>query len=191
MEHSHYFKNVRNLNVIDVYKVCELFGVEDPSGALQHAIKKLLVPGKRGVKDRKQDIKEAIDTLNRYMKSDSEWLGRLPQVAPPAMPQPPIQSSVALPKFIISNLVESLRQMVEETATCCGSVADKQKFDTIIDALSRGIGSIKTIHKKGDRTYLIDANGINHIDDYTKARKINDRTFVVTESLARELGVID
>ena len=61
-KHEHYFKDVATLNVIDVYRVLQLFGVTDP--CLQHAIKKLLVAGGRGAgKDITQDIGEAIDTL--------------------------------------------------------------------------------------------------------------------------------
>lgn len=67
-DHSHYFKNVDKLCEVDVYRVCDLFGVNDPSGATQHAIKKLLLPGGRGGgKTVAQDIKEARDTLNRRL----------------------------------------------------------------------------------------------------------------------------
>lgn len=64
-KHSHYFKDVSLLNSVDVYRVCALFEVDDPSGATQHAIKKLLCSGKRGVKDVRQDLQEAVDTLVR------------------------------------------------------------------------------------------------------------------------------
>jgi hypothetical protein len=64
MKHSHYFKNVRHLDGIDVYRVLELFNVTDP--CLQHAIKKLLCAGKRGAKDEERDVEEAIDTLGRW-----------------------------------------------------------------------------------------------------------------------------
>lgn len=75
-KHNHYFKDVNNLTEVDVYRVCQLFNVDDPSGAIQHAIKKLLLPGQRGAgKDRRKDIQEAIDTLKRrleMMDEDSE-----------------------------------------------------------------------------------------------------------------------
>lgn len=73
MKHSHYFKNVRHLDGIDVYRVLELFNVTDP--CLQHAIKKLLCAGKRGAKDEERDVEEAIDTLGRYqdMKVEEEF----------------------------------------------------------------------------------------------------------------------
>lgn len=69
-KHSHYFKDVSNLEVIDVYRVLDLFGVTNP--CLQHAIKKLLVAGNRGVKDYNKDVQEAIDTLERYKVMQQE-----------------------------------------------------------------------------------------------------------------------
>lgn len=54
---------------IDVYGVCELFPIHDPSGSLNHARKKLLVPGVRtGGKSMYKDVKEARDTLNRWLE---------------------------------------------------------------------------------------------------------------------------
>lgn len=68
-KHSHYFKDVRHLDYIDVYQVCKLFPVDDDSGAITHATKKLLVAGGRGAgKDAIKDITEARDTLNRYLQ---------------------------------------------------------------------------------------------------------------------------
>lgn len=68
-KHNHYFKDVSKLNEVDVYRVCELFDVNDPSGATQHAIKKLLLPGQRGAgKGRRKDIQEAVDTLTRLIE---------------------------------------------------------------------------------------------------------------------------
>lgn len=72
-KHNHYFKDVTHLTEIDVYRVCQLFNVDDPSGAIQHAIKKLLLPGQRGAgKDRRKDIQEAIDTLKRRLEMMDE-----------------------------------------------------------------------------------------------------------------------
>lgn len=65
-KHNHYFKDCP-YDKVDVYLVCELFEINDPSGALHHAIKKLLCSGYRGVKDKEQDIREAVDSLNRYL----------------------------------------------------------------------------------------------------------------------------
>lgn len=56
---------------VDVYRVLSLFQVTDP--CIQHAAKKLLLSGVRtGNKPAIQDIKEAIDTLNRYLIMEEE-----------------------------------------------------------------------------------------------------------------------
>lgn len=69
--HSHYFRSVKGLDQIDVYRVLQLFEVTDP--CLQHAIKKLLVPGKRGAgKDIARDVREAVDTLKRWQEMQQE-----------------------------------------------------------------------------------------------------------------------
>ena len=70
-KHSHYHKDVSYLKTIDVYRVIELWEVTSPS--LQHAIKKLLVPGGRGAgKDMAKDIQEAIDSLIRWQEMQVE-----------------------------------------------------------------------------------------------------------------------
>lgn len=70
-KHNHYFKDVSNLKEIDVYRVLQLFQVDDQ--ALGHAIKKLLCAGQRGAgKDHRQDIQEAIDTLQRRLEMQDE-----------------------------------------------------------------------------------------------------------------------
>lgn len=64
-----YFKDVSKLDEVDVYLVCKIFNIQDPSGCTQHAIKKLLLPGVRtGGKSELDDIKEARDTLNRRIE---------------------------------------------------------------------------------------------------------------------------
>lgn len=69
--HSHYFKSVKHLEEIDVYRVLDLFEVTDP--CIQHAIKKLLVAGGRGAgKGFDKDIQEAIDSLKRLQVMRSE-----------------------------------------------------------------------------------------------------------------------
>lgn len=70
-KHSHYYKDVRHLDTIDVYRVLTLFNVTDP--CIQHAVKKLLVAGGRGAgKDIERDIKEAIDSLLRWTQMRGE-----------------------------------------------------------------------------------------------------------------------
>jgi hypothetical protein len=64
-KHKHYYKDVRHLDAVDVYRVLELFNVTD--ACIQHAVKKLLCAGTRGSKDVEQDVEEAIDTLGRYL----------------------------------------------------------------------------------------------------------------------------
>lgn len=67
-KYPQYYKDVSHLNVIDVYAVHDLFDIRDPSGAIQHASKKLLLSGVRtGGKSVYEDIKEARDTLNRWL----------------------------------------------------------------------------------------------------------------------------
>ncbi len=73
MKHAHYFKSVKNLETIDVYRVLDLFGVTDP--AIGHAIKKLLVAGGRGIKGIDRDVQEAIDTLERWFEMRKEDQG--------------------------------------------------------------------------------------------------------------------
>lgn len=70
-KHGHYYKDVSKLQVIDVYRVLELFDVSNP--CIQHAVKKLLVAGGRGAgKDITKDISEAIDSLRRWEQMVTE-----------------------------------------------------------------------------------------------------------------------
>lgn len=75
--HEHYYKDVRALASLDIYRVLKLFEVADP--CLQHAVKKLLVAGGRGHKDIYRDVQESIDSLERWkvmfaedMRSENE-----------------------------------------------------------------------------------------------------------------------
>lgn len=64
-----YFKDVKGLTEVDVYQVHDLFQIEDTSGCIHHASKKLLLSGARtGGKSKFNDIKEARDTLNRWLQ---------------------------------------------------------------------------------------------------------------------------
>lgn len=69
-DHDHYFKNVSHLEEIDVYRVLELFEVNNP--AIAHAVKKLLCAGDRGVKSTHKDIQEAIESLVRWNEMKAE-----------------------------------------------------------------------------------------------------------------------
>lgn len=67
-----YYKSVGHLTEIDVYTVHFLFDIQDPSGCLQHASKKLLLSGVRtGGKSAYDDIKESRDTLTRWLQLNS------------------------------------------------------------------------------------------------------------------------
>lgn len=64
-----YYKDVAHLTEVDVYAVHHIFDIQDPSGAIQHASKKLLLSGVRtGGKSAAKDIKEARDTLSRWLQ---------------------------------------------------------------------------------------------------------------------------
>ena len=67
-KHSHYHKDVGHLLTMDVYRLCERFEINDPSGATQHAIKKLVCAGQRGSKGLLQDLQEAVDTISRRIE---------------------------------------------------------------------------------------------------------------------------
>lgn len=70
MSHDHYKKDVSHLEMIDVYRVLELFNVTHPG--LQHAAKKILAAGERGAKDWEKDVQEAVDSLNRALEMRKE-----------------------------------------------------------------------------------------------------------------------
>ena len=68
-----YYKSTQGMTEVDVYAVHKLFDIQDPSGAIQHASKKLLLSGVRtGNKTKYQDITEARDTLNRWLELNKE-----------------------------------------------------------------------------------------------------------------------
>ncbi len=64
-KYPHYF-HACPYDEIDVYRMLELFEVDDQ--AIGHAIKKLLKAGKRGAKDFRKDVTEAMDTLARRIE---------------------------------------------------------------------------------------------------------------------------
>lgn len=72
-KHAHYFKEVPTTE-IDVYAVLHAFEVTHP--CLQHALKKILVAGKRGSKSFQQDVQEAIDTLERGLEMEMQMASR-------------------------------------------------------------------------------------------------------------------
>lgn len=58
--------NVDHAIYVDVYDVLTAFEVVNP--AMAHAVKKMLAPGQRGVKDTVQDMKEAIQSIERAIE---------------------------------------------------------------------------------------------------------------------------
>lgn len=70
IKYNHYYKNVEFLEFIDIYRILQLYEINHP--CLQHAIKKLLCAGKRGGKNEKKDVQEAIDTLRRWIAMTEE-----------------------------------------------------------------------------------------------------------------------
>lgn len=67
--YSAYKINVSDLEELDIYELHNRFKVDDPSGCIQHASKKLLLAGTRtGGKSKCKDIQEASDTLNRWLE---------------------------------------------------------------------------------------------------------------------------
>ena len=68
-----YYKNVSDVEEVDVYHVHQIFNIQDPSGAIQHASKKLLLSGVRtGGKSFYDDVREARDTLNRWLEINQQ-----------------------------------------------------------------------------------------------------------------------
>lgn len=68
-----YFKDVSGLTEIDVYMTHQLFNIQDPSGCIHHSSKKLLLSGTRtGGKSKYKDIKEARDTLTRWLEINKD-----------------------------------------------------------------------------------------------------------------------
>lgn len=67
-----YYKPIpKGMTEIDFYGVCQLFDVTD--AAISHSLKKLMLPGVRtGGKSRHADIKEARDTLTRWLELNPE-----------------------------------------------------------------------------------------------------------------------
>ena len=65
-----YIVDISKYNKLDIYRILKLYEVSDP--CLQHAVKKLLGAGKRGVKNQTQDINEAILSLQRLLEMQGE-----------------------------------------------------------------------------------------------------------------------
>ena len=67
---SKYHREIKKGVLIDVYDVLNAFEVINP--AMQHALKKMLAPGKRGAKGTIQDMKEAIQSIERAIELEND-----------------------------------------------------------------------------------------------------------------------
>ncbi|TAK97504.1 MAG: hypothetical protein EPO08_21175 [Rhodospirillaceae bacterium] len=69
-----YIKNIKlddgSFIEIDVYDVLQAWNVTNP--AIQHGIKKLLQPGERGTKSKRQDIEEARQSIVRALELEDD-----------------------------------------------------------------------------------------------------------------------
>lgn len=77
-KHAHYFKDVSDFTEMDTYLLIRVWNIEDKNGALHHALKKMLDAGKRGNKDKMKDIREARDSLNRYLEIEAMFADESP-----------------------------------------------------------------------------------------------------------------
>ena len=64
------YSKIIGKEVVDVYDVLMAFNVTNP--ATQHAIKKLLMPGNRGHKDKLTGLKEAYQSIARAIELENE-----------------------------------------------------------------------------------------------------------------------
>lgn len=63
VKHPHYKKDISHLDILDIYRVTELF---NPHSCGAHIAKKALCSGQRGHKDLLTDIQDIIDTAERW-----------------------------------------------------------------------------------------------------------------------------
>lgn len=63
-----YKKSVAHLDTIDVYKIADLYEIND--NRQFHALKKILCAGKRGAKGKRQDMEEAKQSIQDWLDND-------------------------------------------------------------------------------------------------------------------------
>lgn len=73
MKTNKYSREIKPGVFVDVYDVLNAF--KTGSAAVDHAVKKLLAPGQRGVKPREQDLKEAIASIERAIEIENPMSG--------------------------------------------------------------------------------------------------------------------
>lgn len=68
-KYPYHFRSVEHLYEVDVYVIHHLFEINDPSGAIQEASRKLLLSSSQGTgKPDFQNILEARDILTRWLE---------------------------------------------------------------------------------------------------------------------------
>lgn len=114
MKHSKYKKPIPpGLKYLDVYRVCRIFQVNDSSGAIQHALKKLLCPGQRGVKDRAQDLQEVIDSLKELQVMDDEFAEKAEPAPEKPVGEPVPQKLIDADPAIVKAITDSVAHLVQ------------------------------------------------------------------------------
>lgn len=73
MSHSHYFRNVADLEKVDVYRILDLFGVTCP--VAQHVVKKAIAAGRRGHKSTRRDWQDIAASAARKLEMIDEDAG--------------------------------------------------------------------------------------------------------------------
>lgn len=75
---SKYHREIKPGVWVDVYDVLDAFDPDNRNSADDHAIKKMLLPGKRGAKDGRRDRVEAIQSLERSLQKIDERMALNP-----------------------------------------------------------------------------------------------------------------
>lgn len=143
-KHNHYFKDVSNIDTIDVYRVLDLFSVTDP--CVQHAVKKLLVAGGRGAgKDITRDIQEAIDSLERWKDMQLENAGEQKEETQTSTYEDDmfkmynsfgmVELVKILPPDQLKNLLDFRISLLSEELGELVSAAEARDSEEIVDAL--------------------------------------------------------
>lgn len=68
-----YKKDVSNLSTIDIYGIADLYDIYD--NRQFHALKKILCAGKRGAKNKHQDLIEAMESIVSLLEKDDSKIG--------------------------------------------------------------------------------------------------------------------
>lgn len=66
-----HYRRVGDFEQIDAFAVLQMFNIQDPSGCIQHASRKLLMSG-NAPETVYRDIREARDTLTRWIQLNQE-----------------------------------------------------------------------------------------------------------------------